>query len=67
MAPGFMPPGNEEEKKAKMKMFTTQIPLGGGRMAKSEEVGQAVLFLASDEASFITGSALAVDGGFCAK
>ena len=34
-----------------------------GRIASPEEIGQAVLFLASSQASFITGVALPVDGG----
>ena len=34
------------------------------RMGKAEEVAHAVLFLASEEASFITGQILGVDGGF---
>ena len=34
-----------------------------GRIGKPEEVAQAVLFLASDDSTFITGAALAVDGG----
>lgn len=34
-----------------------------GRVARPEEVANAALFLLSDEASFITGAALAVDGG----
>ena len=35
-----------------------------GRAAKPEEVAYAVLFLASDESSYITGSEIAVDGGY---
>lgn len=38
-----------------------------GRMAKPEEVAQGALFLASSSASFVTGSALFVDGGFMIK
>jgi NAD(P)-dependent dehydrogenase (short-subunit alcohol dehydrogenase family) len=39
-----------------------RIPLG--RLAEKADVARAALFLASDEASFITGETLAVDGGF---
>jgi len=41
-----------------------QIPLG--RVGTGGEVARAVLFLASDEASYIAGQALAVDGGLTA-
>ncbi|MEW6735585.1 MAG: SDR family oxidoreductase [Acidobacteriota bacterium] len=38
-----------------------------GRVATPEEIAQAVLFLASNEASFVTGQAFAVDGGYLAQ
>lgn len=41
--------------------FIAQIPLG--RKGEPEEIAQAVAFLASDEAAYITGQTLAVDGG----
>ncbi|RYG59981.1 MAG: SDR family oxidoreductase [Alphaproteobacteria bacterium] len=45
---------------AKMAMAGTAL----GRYGKPEEVAAAVAFLASDEASYITGTALSVDGGW---
>ncbi len=38
-----------------------------GRLGRSEEIAETVLFLASDKASFITGQSLAIDGGFTAR
>jgi NAD(P)-dependent dehydrogenase (short-subunit alcohol dehydrogenase family) len=39
-----------------------RIPLG--RLAERSDVAKAVLFLASEDAAFITGETVAVDGGF---
>lgn len=52
-------PGNEKE------MFETlskSQPIG--RMGKPDELGSLVLYLCSDEASFITGTDFPIDGGF---
>ena len=38
-----------------------------GRVAAPDELASAILFLASDEASFVTGATLPVDGGFLAR
>ena len=44
------------------KMISTAIPLG--RLGKPYEIAAAVVFLASDDASYITGTELFIDGGF---
>lgn len=49
----------------KLSFWTAQHPIG--RIGRQEEVAKTVLFLASDDASFITGSSIAIDGGWLAK
>ena len=58
MTKGMM--GDEKAKTALM----TRIPKG--RVGKPEDIGAAVAFLASDEADYITGSVIYVDGGWLA-
>ncbi len=50
---------SEEEVK---KAWTNQIPLG--RLGKPEELANLIVFLASEKASYITGTVIQVDGGF---
>jgi NAD(P)-dependent dehydrogenase (short-subunit alcohol dehydrogenase family) len=65
--PGFMPPMLTSKTTADPAMRAEMlkgVPMG--RAGRPEEVAYAVLFLASDEASYITGTELVVDGGFLA-
>jgi len=55
---GFI--GDRDEKEARSS-FKATIPLG--RMAQPEDIAYAALYLASDEASLVTGTILDVDGG----
>lgn len=58
---GFSP-GHAEEAKAGM---TQDIPLG--RYGESRDIAKLVLFLASDDSSFITGAQYRIDGGMGAQ
>ena len=52
-----------DPEKAYRDMAATQL---NGRMARPEEIASAALYLASDEASMVTGSCLMIDGGWSA-
>jgi len=58
-------PMNEILEEQIIRWIVRETPVG--RLGKAEEVAQAALYLASDESSFVTGTALVVDGGWLAK
>ena len=65
VSPGYTdtPPWHSiEAAEERMKTISNNIPLG--RFGTPDEVAKAVVFLASDDASYITGTELFVDGGF---
>ncbi len=65
--PGVMPPMRTSQASAdpaRRAAMLANVPMG--REGRREEVGYAVVFLASDEASYITGTELVVDGGYLA-
>ncbi|WP_107924297.1 SDR family NAD(P)-dependent oxidoreductase [Lysinibacillus parviboronicapiens] len=51
--------------KEAMDMLIRATPMG--RLGQPDEVAKAILFLASDEASYITGGELVIDGGYSAR
>ena len=64
--PGFMPPMRSSHPDPEAREEQVHLtPLR--RLGKPIEVAYGVLFLASDEASFITGTELVIDGGFIAR
>ena len=56
---------NLQSSKAALEGLIKMTPLN--RLGQPEDVGNAVVFLASDEASYITGAELVIDGGYSAR
>lgn len=66
MKAGFMSQSSDPaEVEANERRMLSSVPLG--RLCKAEEVAHAALWLASDDASFVTGVALPIDGGYTAR
>jgi meso-butanediol dehydrogenase/(S,S)-butanediol dehydrogenase/diacetyl reductase len=62
----FLPDLSEEEEDAIWENAGAQgTPMG--RVGRPEEIAAAIVFLASDEASFVTGTTLLADGGYTAR
>lgn len=55
----------QENPEQAYRYFVRMHPLG--RLGRPEDIAYGALYLASDEASFVTGTTLAIDGGFLAK
>lgn len=62
IAPGAFPNSKIQEDKIFIKKLESKIPIG--RIGKPEEIAGAVVFLSSDEASYVTGQCIIVDGGW---
>ena len=66
VSPGYIdtPPWHAgiEAAEERMKTISNSVPLG--RFGTPDEIAKAVVFLASDDSSYITGTELFVDGGF---
>ncbi len=65
--PGFIETGMTRERladEATRKWSLSRTPIG--RLGQPEDIANGVLYLASDESSFVTGAELVIDGGFTA-
>jgi NAD(P)-dependent dehydrogenase (short-subunit alcohol dehydrogenase family) len=66
MLPGFIGRGDDKAQLAENeKKLQAAVPLG--RVGRPEEVAHAALWLASDDASYVTGISLPVDGGYLSR
>ncbi len=61
MVEGMAIDSNKEDPKSVVDQIASAIPMG--RLGKINEIGELAAFLASEEASYITGSSMVIDGG----
>ena len=68
IAPGYVVTENTKplrQDEARMRELMSRIP--AGRLAETQEIAGAAVFLASPAASYVSGSVLVVDGGWLAR
>jgi glucose 1-dehydrogenase len=65
--PGWIDTPGEQETFGSDAMARAAPSLPWGRLGRPEDIGKAAVFLCSDDADYITGAALLVDGGFCLR
>jgi glucose 1-dehydrogenase len=65
--PGWIDTPGEHETFGSEAIRQTAPSLPWGRLGTPEDIGKAAVFLASDDADYITGASLLVDGGFCLR
>jgi NAD(P)-dependent dehydrogenase (short-subunit alcohol dehydrogenase family) len=64
MLPGFMEKGPEATEEI-AELYSSRVPLG--RVAEPDEVADAIVYLCSDDSSYVTGVPFPVDGGYVAQ
>ena len=65
--PGWIDTPGERESFGEKRLRQDGAKLPWGRLGTPEDIGKAAAFLASDDADYVTGSILRVDGGFLHK
>ncbi len=65
--PGWIDTPGEHETFGDAMIAAEGAKLPWGRIGRPEDIGRAAVFLSSDDADYITGTSLVVDGGFCLR
>ena len=56
---------SQEEQEARIEGFGRRVPMR--RVGSVDDIANAILFLASDEAAYVTGQEIVVDGGYLVR